>query len=119
MWLIVIAFAILLPSLANASSARVKTVAPTAAQRTGILKAFGDPKAAGPCLNVRLASANHGYATVRVRGGTSCQRWAFNGVNVIKRRTDNHWKVVFEGSSYHCPVARIPRSVQRDLGVCS
>jgi hypothetical protein len=45
-------------------------------------------------------------------------RWAFNGTNVLVRSGDGKWKVLFEGSSYHCPLPRIPRHVQRDLGVC-
>jgi len=106
----------LLPALALGSTGR--TVAPTAAERAGILKAFGDPRAAGSCLIVRLAASNGNYGTVRFHAVTRCTRWAFNGVNVLKRRSDDHWKVVFEGSSYGCPLARIPRQVQRDLGIC-
>jgi len=94
------------------------TVTPTGAERAAILKAFGDPKAAAPCLVVRLAASNRDYGTVGFRGVRSCQRWAFNGVNVFKRNRDNRWKLIFAGSGYRCPVARIPRLVQRDLGVC-
>jgi hypothetical protein len=69
-------------------------------------------------MSVRLAASNHNYARVRPLRSTSCLRWEFNGINVLKRISDSHWKLLFEGSAYACPVARIPRQVQRDLGVC-
>ncbi|HEY2653085.1 MAG TPA: hypothetical protein VGI50_14255 [Solirubrobacteraceae bacterium] len=104
--------------LVGPAIALAATASPTSAQKTAIIKAFGDPSSAGSCLRVRLAASNHNYATVRPRALTSCQKWAFNGVNALKRIRDNHWKVVFEGSAYRCPVAHIPRQVQRDLGIC-
>jgi hypothetical protein len=104
--------------LALASVATAATVAPTTAERAAIIKAFGDPSAAGSCLTVRLAASNHAYGEVRPRLTQTCQRWAFNGTNVLKRGSAGRWNVLFEGSSYHCPVARIPRQVQHDLGVC-
>ena len=107
------AAAIALPAIAAAA-----TVSPTPAQKAAIIKAFGDPKAASSCLTVGLATSNHNYAAIRSRTVTRCQKWAFNGVNALKRVKDNYWKVVFEGSAYHCPVAHIPRQVQRDLGIC-
>ena len=109
----VAAAAIAFPALAVGA-----TVSPTPAQRAAIIKAFGDPKPASTCLIVRLAASNRNYADVRVRTAKSCQKWAFNGVNALKRVKDNHWKVTFEGSAYHCPVAHLPRRVQRDLGIC-
>jgi len=110
---LILAGAIVFPALAAGA-----TVSPTPAQREAIIKAFGDPKAASSCLIVRLASSNHNYADVRFRTVKSCQKWAFNGTNALKRVKDNRWKVVFEGSAYRCPVAHIPRQVQRDLGIC-
>jgi len=94
------------------------TTAPTSAQRAGVLKAFGDPKAAWPCLTVRVAAADHRFATVRFRRGSSCARWAFDGVNIAERGSAGVWKMAFEGSSFHCPLPRIPHVVQRQLGVC-
>jgi hypothetical protein len=94
------------------------TVAPTRAQNRAIIKAFGDPIVASSCLTVRLAASNRNYATVRPRTVTRCMKWAFNGVNAVKGAGDNHWKVVFEGSSYRCRIAHIPSQVQRDLGIC-
>ncbi len=104
---------IVFPALAVAA-----TVSPTRPQKAAIIKAFGDPKSASSCLTVRLAASNHIYATVRFRTVSSCRKWAFNGANALKRVRDRHWKVVFEGSAYRCPVAHIPRRVQRDLGIC-
>lgn len=98
--------------------ARPLTAAPSAAQRAAIILAFGDPPAAGPCLIVKLAASNHRYATVRPRRARSCARWAFNGVNVLKRTKPRHWRVVFEASAFRCPVPAIPRRVQRDFGFC-
>ena len=104
---------------AIALGATGKTVSPTPAQRAAILKAFGSrSKAQSACLIVLLAASNHNYGTVRFRHIRACNRWAFNGVNVFKRTTDNHWKEVFAGSSYRCPRPNIPRQVQRDLAIC-
>ena len=94
------------------------TVAPTPAQRAAILKAFGDPGAPARCLSVGLAASNHTYATVRFHPRRGCARWGFNGVNVLQRTHSGVWKVRFEASSYSCPRPRIPRQVQRDLGIC-
>jgi hypothetical protein len=110
------AVAVILPG--SALGAAGKTVPPAPAERSAILKAFGDPAAAAPCLNVRLAASNHNYGTVRFRMRKSCIKWIANGVSIFKRGKHNHWRVAFEGSAWTCPLARIPRSVQRDFGVC-
>ena len=113
---VVLGLCIAIPAAALASKPR--TVAPSSKQRTEILKAFGEPKAGWRCMTVRLAASNHNYATVRFHASRGCLRWAFNGMNVIKRKRDDQWAVRFEGSAFACPLARIPRQVQRDLGVC-
>jgi len=100
------------------ASAGPHTIAATPTQRAAIFHAFGDPKAANSCLTARLAASNHGYAPVRFRSLRSCRRWAFNGVNVLQRIKPGHWRVVFEGSAFRCPLPGIPHRVQRDLGVC-
>jgi hypothetical protein len=115
---IVLVTAAVQPAAALGLKARPGTVAATPAQRVAIIKAFGDPRAAAPCLTVGLAASNHSYATVRFRNRKGCQRWAFNGKNILKRARHNSWSVVFEGSAYRCPLARIPLQVQRDLGAC-
>ncbi len=115
---VALAIAVVAPASALGSKARPGTVAPTTAQRAAILKAFGDPGAAAPCLIVRLAASDHNYATVRFRRTKGCQRWAFDGKNVIKRGKHGRWSIAFEGSAYGCPLPRIPLQVQRDLGVC-
>jgi len=116
--LAVLALAVVAPALAPAAAITVGTVVPTTAERVAILKAFGDPKRAWPCLIARLAVSNHNYATVRFRPTRTCGRWAFNGVNVLRRARSDRWRFVFEGSAYQCPLRRIPRQVQRDLGIC-
>ena len=105
-------------ALVAAGALAAATVAPGAAQRSAIIRAFGDPPVAGPCLIVRLAASDRRYADVRFRPTTSCARWAFNGVNVLERTATGAWKIHFEGSSYRCPIPHVPRAVQRDLGVC-
>jgi hypothetical protein len=116
--LAVLAIAVVVPAAALGSKAKPATVAPTSAQRASVIKGFGDPGAAAPCLTVSLAVSNHNYATVRFRSTKGCLRWAFNGKNILRRGSHNHWSVVFEGSAYRCPLARIPGQVQRQLGVC-
>jgi len=101
-----------------AAAAGAATVSPTPAARRAIIEAFGDPAAAAPCLSVRLAASNHAYAAVRFRATQRCGRWGFDGRNVLARDRAGRWNVLFEGSSYECPLPRIPRQVQRDLGVC-
>ena len=107
--------ALAVPAIALAANAN-----PTAAQRAAILKAWGSRSTAqSACMIVKLASSNRGYAGIRWNmRSRACTRFAFDGVNVIRRTHDNHWKLVFEGSGYRCPVNGIPRGVQRDLGVC-
>jgi hypothetical protein len=115
----VLATAAILPATALGSTANSGTVAPTSAQRAAIVNAFGDPGAAVPCLTVLLAASNHDYATVRFRSRKAgCLRWGFDGRNVFKRGARRHWSLVFAGSAYRCPVARVPGRVQRQLGVC-
>jgi hypothetical protein len=116
--LVVLAIAAVVPASALGAKAKPGTVAPTSAQRAAILKAFGDPGAAAPCLIIRLAASNSNYATVRFHFTKGCLRWAFNGENILKRGKHDHWSVAFEGSAYRCPLPRIPVHVQRQLGVC-
>lgn len=94
------------------------TVAPTRAQRAGILTAFGAPKAERPCVAVLIAAANANYGTIRFSAASPCRRWLANGVTVFHRVSGRRWTVVFAGSAYRCPVAHLPRAVQHDLGVC-
>ena len=111
-----IALALALPAIAIAAG---KTVPPTGAQRAAILKAFGSrSKAQSNCMIVLLAASNHRYGTVRPHLNRACRKYAFNGVNVFKNTSDNHWKRVFAASDYKCPLAHIPRQVQRDLTIC-
>ena len=63
----VITMAAVVPASALGSQAAPATVAPTPAEGAAIVKAFGDPIGAAPCLIVRLAAANNDYATVRFR----------------------------------------------------
>jgi hypothetical protein len=60
--------------------------------------------------DVLLAAANHKYATIRPHVNHACAKYAFNGTNVFKNTSDNHWKRLFEGSSYRSPLPNIPRA---------
>jgi hypothetical protein len=111
-----VAIAVAVPAIALAAG---KTFPPTTAQRTAILKAFGSrSKAQSNCMIVLLAASNHKYGTVRPHTNHACVKYEFDGVNVFKNTTDNHWKQAFAGSSYKCFLPNIPRQVQRDLAIC-
>ncbi|HEY2161652.1 MAG TPA: hypothetical protein VGH24_10125 [Solirubrobacteraceae bacterium] len=111
-----IGLALALPAIALAAG---KTSPPSDAQRAAILKAFGSrSKAESNCMVVLLAASNHKYATVRPHVNRACTKYEFNGKNVFKNTSDNHWKSVFAGSSYKCFLPNIPHQVQRDLAVC-
>jgi hypothetical protein len=119
-WIAIIAaLAVAAPAAALASSGSGGlTVAPSKAVHLQIIKAFGAPATASSCLITRLAAANQSYADVRFNVRKQCSKWAFNGVNVLERVNATRWRILFEGSSYKCPVAHVPAAVQRDLGVC-
>jgi hypothetical protein len=105
-------------TLSWTASASGATVAPSADELAQILAAFGDPAAAARCLTVSVAASNRAYATVAYDNGPgSCVRYAFNGANIL-RDSGGRWSSVFAASTYTCPVAHVPQSVQRDLGVC-
>ncbi len=111
-----IAVALAVPAIALAAP---KTSPPSDAQRAAILKAFGSrTRAQSNCMVVLLAASNHKYATIRPHVDHACSKYEFNGTNVFKNTSDNHWKRLFEGSSYRCPLPNIPRQVQHDLAVC-
>ena len=111
-----IAAALVVPALALAAG---KSFPPTDAQRAAILKAFGSrSKAQSNCMIVLLAASNHKYGTVRPHVNHACTKYEFNGVNVFKNTSGDHWKSVFAGSSYKCFLPNIPRQVQKDLAVC-
>lgn len=100
----VAAIVVALPASAVASEGRLRLFAPAGPQRGAIVKAFGDPPRAEGCLIVGLAASNHKCGSVGPRIERKCRRWEFNGVNVLERRTDDHWRILFEGSAFGCPL---------------
>jgi hypothetical protein len=92
--------------------------APSPAQRAGVLRATGEPRSADPCLDVQIAASNQNYATVLISSSKGCEKWQANGVTVYQRGSQGRWRLAFVASAYRCPIANIPRAVQRDLGVC-
>jgi hypothetical protein len=74
------------------------------------------------CLKIRISTRTDRpkWAAVRWRlRKPSCERWAADGVAVMKRRGGNRWKFVTAGSDFECrPLWRkVPRRVARDLGI--
>jgi hypothetical protein len=94
------------------------TIAPSSRERAAMLRAAREPALAGTCLIARVAASNPNYGTILVRSETDCARWQGNGVSVYERAQPDRWRLVFAGSAYKCPMMHVPRSVQRDLGVC-
>jgi hypothetical protein len=88
--------------------------APTDRERAGIARAVGVPKR---CLRIRVSTVDRRWSGVRIRlAKRSCQRWAADGIAIFKRRGDR-WRFVTAGSSFDCPVPKVPRRVARDLQI--
>ena len=86
--------------------------APTKRERAAIAKAFCVPKR---CLRIRVSTVNERWSRETIRNEKqSCSRWAADGVAVFKKR-NGRWRFVTAGSSFDCPVPKVPRRVARDL----
>jgi hypothetical protein len=88
---------------------------PTKRERAGIAKKVEVP---ARCLAIRVSTVNTRWAKIRLRNlRKSCQRWAADGVAVYKRRKDGSWRFVTAGSSFDCPVPKVPPKVVTDLHI--
>ncbi len=76
-------------------------------------------KAQAACQVVTISTLNRTYAAVTWprKLSSACMRVAANGV-IIEHRTTRGWRFVAVGSSFRCPITRVPTPVARDLGVC-
>jgi hypothetical protein len=94
------------------------------AERSAILAAvvrqrqLSRPQAA--CQVVTISTVNQSYASLRwpTKLSTACSHVAANGV-IIEHRTGRGWLFVVVGSTFKCPIQRVPNRVAHDLGVCT
>jgi hypothetical protein len=84
---------------------------PTRQEADAIARVFG--KVPAGCLTIRVST--YALTEFESRPPKSCDRYAFNGVSLLKRH-DERWKVLFEASCcYRCPQVPAPAAVKRDL----
>jgi hypothetical protein len=73
------------------------------------------------CLRIRISTVSERWAGVRFRlDKRSCDRWNADGIGVFKRRRASRpgpWRFVTAGSSFDCPVPKVPSRVAADLKI--
>jgi hypothetical protein len=86
---------------------------PTATEKAAIAQRMKTPRR---CLKIRVATVRKGWASATLRAPLkrSCQPYAADGVAVLRRR-DDVWRMRFAGSSWSCPIPRVPEEVRMDL----
>jgi hypothetical protein len=86
---------------------------PTATERAALAQAMEVPRR---CLRIRVATVRSGWASVKFRSRLpdSCLEYAADGVSVWRKR-DDVWRQRFVGSSWSCPIPRVPEDVRKDL----
>jgi hypothetical protein len=86
----------------------------TKQERLGVAKAIGVPKR---CLRTRISTVNERWARTSIRNlKPSCADHAADGVAIFKRR-EGRWRFVTAGSSFDCPVPKVPRRIADDLRI--
>jgi hypothetical protein len=97
------------------ATAAVASRKPSATERAAIAQAMQVPRR---CVKIRVATVRKGWARLdlRVPLPKSCQRYAADGVVVLKR-TDDVWRQRFAGSSWSCPIKGVPEAVRKDLKI--
>jgi hypothetical protein len=88
-------------------------------EKRAIARKMDTPKR---CLKVRVSTKTDRpkWASVRWRlRKPSCERWAADGVAVLKRKGGNRWRFVIAGSDFECQGLwrQVPRRVARDLDI--
>ncbi len=69
------------------------------------------------CLKIRVSSVNDAYAGIWRRNlKKGCEKYQADGVAVYKKG-HHGWKFVTAGSSFECPVPKVPRAVAKDLKI--
>jgi hypothetical protein len=103
--------AAVLPSAADARRA------PTAFEKEELSAVAQLPASCGVFF---VSTVNPRYASVAFRSARArCVPYASDGVTVF-RRVGPYWKYVTAGSSFSCPVPKVPVAVVRDLRItCS
>lgn len=88
---------------------------PTKGERAGIATAAQVPAS---CLKIRVSTVNEAYAALHIRNlKRSCTKYQADGVAVYKRKQSGAWKFVTAGSSFSCPVPKVPKRVAKDLDI--
>ena len=100
--------------VALAPSAAVASRKPTATERAALAQAMEAP---ARCLAIRVATVRRGWASAKFRRFKGkCAKYASDGVTVWRRR-DGVWRHGFAGSSWSCPIAKVPEVVRSDLNL--
>lgn len=87
---------------------------PTAAESKAIATAAKVP---ARCLKIRVSSVDDAYAGIWRRNlKKGCGKYQADGVAVFKKG-HHGWKFVTAGSSFECPVPKVPRAVAKDLKI--
>ncbi len=116
------ALAVPITALAVCAPAAVASRAPTAVEKTAIVRGF-QPAFPARCVAVRVSSVDGRFAVLRLRTpvSRSCLPVAFDGIAVLRRRSAGHWRILLAASAdADCSV--IARRVLVDLratGVCA
>jgi hypothetical protein len=115
---------VLLAAIVLAPAAALAHRPATKSERAAVLAAVvlqrEETRAQAHCLKVTVSTVNSSYAVVAwpKRLSRACRRIEANGV-VIEHLRHGSWRFVTAGSSFRCPLRRLPRRVARDLRVCS
>ena len=102
------------PAVAEASRAPTKREAKSLARKMG-------KNVPTRCLRIRISTVSERWAGVRFRlEKRSCDQWNADGIGVFKRRRASRpgpWRFVTAGSSFDCPVPKVPSRVAKDLKI--
>jgi hypothetical protein len=114
---IIIAVGLLVPAGAGASRGASGGTR-TAIERAAMGSGYG--RIPQRCLRVEVTTRASGdWATVAFNAANyrSCERWGFDGVNIV-HRAHGRWHLVGSGSAMiPCGRLRIPAAVRQDLGL--
>jgi hypothetical protein len=108
---LLVASALVLGGLAVSPATASRT--PKATEKAALAQAMKTPRR---CLKIRVATVRRGWASVRLHSPLpdSCMKYAADGVSVMRRR-DDVWRQRFAGSSWSCPIPRVPEDIRKDL----
>lgn len=110
--LLVLTIALVIPAIASAARQ------PTQAERKAITRVLTGAKVPLACfpLRVKVSTRNSRYASAEYRSVNACGMVMGNGVSILKRGTDQRWRIVETGSDLACNGSgRVPPVVMKDL----